>query len=178
MKKFFKIIGIILLLLIVFVLVAGIFVRKDYHIERSITINAPKEKVWTQVNTLSGINKWNPWSAKDPNIKGSYEGQDGTVGAVYTWESKEVGTGSQTITKLEAPSRVESHLHFIKPFSGEAEVFMNLQEEGSGTKATWGFDTHYGYPKNVMLLFMNMDKIMGEAYDDGLGKLKTLSESN
>ena len=178
MKKFFKIIGIILLLLIVFVLVAGLFIKKDYHLERSIVINAPKEKIWENVHTLANINKWNPWLKKDPNTKGSYEGQDGTVGAVYRWESKEVGTGSQTLTKLDAPSRTESHLHFIKPFEGEAEVFMDLKEEGNGTKVNWGFDTHYSYPKNVMLLFVNMDKVMGESYDDGLNQLKALSEAN
>lgn len=178
MKKFFKIIGFILLLLIVFVLVAGIFVRKDYHLERSITINAPKEKVWTEVSTLANINKWNPWLKQDPTTKGTYEGEDGRVGATYRWDSEKIGKGSQTLTKLDAPGHTESHMHFIKPFEGVADAFMDLKEEGSGTKVTWGFDTHYAYPKNVMLLFVNMDKMMGESYDDGLGQLKTLSEAN
>lgn len=178
MKKFLKIVGFIILLVIVFVLVAGLFVPKKYNLEKEITINAPREKVWPQVSSLANTHKWNPWSEQDPNIQVSFEGQDGTVGSVYKWQSKEVGSGNQTITKLEQPGRVESHIHFIKPFEGEADVFIDLKEEGSGTKVTWGFTTQYKYPMNVMLLFVNMDKVMGEAYGKGLANLKRISESN
>jgi carbon monoxide dehydrogenase subunit G len=178
MKKFLKIVGIIIAVIIVLVLVTGLFAKKDYNIERSITINAPKEKVWDHVSTLANTTKWSPWLKQDPNTKLSYQGQDGTVGSVFKWESEKVGTGNQTFTKLEAPNRTESHIQFIKPFTGEADVFMQLQEEGAATKATWGFSTHYGYPMNVMPLLFNMTKMMEESYDDGLKQLKALSESN
>ena len=178
MKKFFKIVGIIILVLIVVVLVAGLIAPKKYHLEREITINAPREKVWPQVSSLPNTHKWNPWVEQDPNIKVSFEGQEGTVGSGYKWESEKVGTGHQTITKLEQPGRVESHIHFIKPFEGEADVFIDLKEAGNATKVTWGFSTEYSYPMNAMLLVMNMDKMMGEAYDKGLANLKRISESN
>ena len=179
MKKFFKIIGIILLLAIIFVLVAGLFVSKTYHFETAITINAPKEKVWDHVNTLNRFQQWNPFLEKDPNCKVSYEGQEGAIGSVYSWKgNKEVGSGSQTLTKLEAPNRVETHLHFIEPFSGEADAYVNLADEGSGTKVTWGFDTKYPYPMNVMQLFVIMDDMMGKDFNHGLAKLKTISEAN
>jgi hypothetical protein len=179
MKKFFKIIGIIILLIIVFILVAGIFVPKTYHLEKDITINAPREKVWSYTSTLQNLHKWNPWKDADPNMQISYEGQDGTVGAVYKWKgNKDVGSGSQTITKLETLNRTETHVHFIEPFEGEADAFIGLSNAGSDTKVTWGFNSEYAYPMNVMLLFVNMDKMMGESYNKGLGKLKTLCESN
>jgi hypothetical protein len=178
MKKFFKIVGIVILVLIVVVLVAGLIAPKKYHLEREISINAPREKIWPQVSSLPNTHKWNPWSEQDPNIKVSFEGQEGAVGSVYKWESKEVGTGNQTITKLDQPGRVESRIHFIKPFEGEADVFIDLQETGNATKVTWGFNTEYAYPMNAMLLVMNMDKMMGDAYDKGLANLKRISESN
>ncbi|MEJ0104558.1 MAG: hypothetical protein WDO19_19240 [Bacteroidota bacterium] len=49
-------------------------------------------------------------------------------------------------------------------------------EAGTGTKVTWGFDTRYPYPMNVMLLFINMDELIGKDYNAGLDKLKRLSE--
>ena len=86
MKKFLKIIGIILLLAIAFVLIAGIFVTKKFHLEKDITINAPQEKVWGNVNSLQAMEKWSPWTDIDPAMKVSHEGQPGTVGSVYRWE--------------------------------------------------------------------------------------------
>ncbi|MEP6844712.1 MAG: SRPBCC family protein [Panacibacter sp.] len=179
MKKVLKIIGVILLLVIALVLIAGIFLPKNYHMEKDITINAPREKVWVNVSSLQNMQKWNPFIEADPNIQVSYEGQDGTVGCMYKWKgNKDVGSGTQTITKLEQPGKVETHLHFFEPFEGEADAFINLAEEGSGTKATWGFDTKYAYPMNVMPVLMNMDKMMGNSYNAGLAKLKKLCESD
>lgn len=177
MKKFLKIIGVLLLLAIAFVLIAGLIVKKDYHIDRSITINAPKDSVWAFVNSLQKMEKWSPWLDKDSTAKTSHEGQEGAVGSIYRWDgNKDVGKGNQTITKTEAPGNIESHINFIKPFSGEADVYMHLSDTTGGTKVTWGFDTKYKYPMNVMQLFVNMDKMMGEQYDKGLSRLKALAE--
>lgn len=180
MKKVLKIIGVILLLVIAFILIAGLFISKSYHYEKTITINAPKDKVWSLVNNFHGQDKWSPWKDGDPNIHISYEGQDGTEGAMYKWKgNKEVGSGEQTLTKLEPMSRVNSHVHFIEPFDGEAETFITLDDaDNNSTKVTWGFDTKYTYPMNTMLLFMNMDKMMGDQYTKGLNRLKNLAEAD
>lgn len=179
MKKFFKVVGILLLLLVAFVLIAGIFVSKNFHLERDITINASRDKVWSHVSTLHALHDWSPWVEPDPNIKVSYEGQDGTVGAVYKWDgNKDVGSGEQTITKLEQPEKMESHLHFIKPFDGQADAYINLADANGGTKVTWGLDMTYNYPMNVIKLFVDMDQMMGDTYNKGLAKLKTICEAN
>ncbi|WP_152267554.1 SRPBCC family protein [Agriterribacter humi] len=59
---------------------------KDYHFERSITINAPKEKVWEQVNNFTNRNKWSSWAEYDLNMQHTIEGTDGTVGVVHKWK--------------------------------------------------------------------------------------------
>ena len=177
MKKVLKIIGILILLVIAFVLIAGIFIKKDYHLERSITINAPKEKVWGHVNSLQQFSKWNPFLEKDPNAKTSFEGTPGAIGSVYSWDgNSDVGKGSQTLVSLDSASSVKSHLHFIKPFEGEADAFLSLTDAGTGTKVTWGFDSKYKYPMNVMTLFM--DGMMEKVFDKGLAKLKAQAEAN
>lgn len=180
MKKFLKAIGILLLLLIAFVLIAGLFISKTYHFQKDITINAPKEKVWGLVNNFHGHDKWSPWKDGDPNVQISYEGEDGKEGAVYKWKgNKEVGSGEQTITKLEPMKRVNTHIHFIEPFDGEADAFITLDDAANNnTKVTWSFNSTYSYPMNTMQLFMNMDKMMDEAYSKGLGRLKNLAEAN
>jgi hypothetical protein len=178
MKKALKIIGSIVLLLVAFVLIAGLFVAKDYHFETSVAINAPKEKVWQYAGSLHGMEKWSPFIESDPDIQVSFEGQDSAVGAIYTWKgNKEVGSGSQTISKIDPLNRMDTHLHFIEPFEGEADAYLKLSGEGNATNVAWGFNTRYKYPMNVMLLFINMDKMMGESFNKGLAKLKQLSEA-
>jgi hypothetical protein len=54
---------------------------------------------------------------------------------------------------------------------------MTLTETGSSTKTTWGFDSKYPYPQNAMLLFLNMDDMLGKDYRDGLANLKQLAEN-
>ena len=177
MKKVLKFIGILILLVIAFVLIAGIFVSKTYHVERSIVINASKEKVWSNTSTLHGLNSWSPWLEIDPNVKVTYEGEDGTVGAKYKWEGNgDVGQGEQTISKIEEPNSFGTHIHFLKPMNDEADAHIDLADEAGSTKVTWTLDGEYSYPKNVMQLFFDMDKMIGDQYNKGLNKLKTLSE--
>lgn len=179
MKKVLKFIGILIVLVIAFVLIAGLFLSKTYHVERDITINEPREKVWNNVSTLHGLHSWSPWIEADPNVKITYEGQDGAVGAAYKWEgNSEVGMGVQTISKTEKSNSFGTHIHFIKPFDGEADSHIDLTDAGSSTKATWSLDGKYSYPMNVMQLFMDMDKTIGDKYNTGLGKLKTICEAN
>jgi hypothetical protein len=179
MKKILKIIGVILLLVIAFVLIAGWILPKTYRVERDITINATREKVWDNVSTLHGLHSWSPWIEADPSVKITYEGQDGTVGAAYKWEgNSDVGMGVQTIAKAEKPNSFATHIHFIKPFDGEADSYINLSDAGSSTKVTWSLDGKYTYPMNTMQLFLDMDKTIGDKYNAGLSKLKTLCESN
>jgi len=177
MKKVLKIILITIVVLAAVFFIGALFIPKTYHVERSITINAPREEVWSNVNSLHGLHSWSPWIEADPNVKITYEGQDGTVGAVYHWVgNSDVGEGVQTISKIEQPNSFSTHIHFIKPMDGESDANINLANEGTGTKVTWSLDGKDPYPMNVMVLFM--DKFIGDQYSKGLNKLKTLCETN
>jgi hypothetical protein len=105
-------------------------------------------------------------------------GADGTVGAKQSWKShvKNVGEGSQTITKVEEPSLLETKLEFIKPFKSEADAYVKLAERDKVTTATWGFKSQMPYPMNLMKLFMNFEKQMDKDFGTGLGKLKFICE--
>lgn len=176
MKKFFKIVGIIILSLIVLVLIAGVVLPRKVAIEKSITINAPREQVWQQVSNLEACHKWSPFVEEDPNTVVTYTGQSGTVGSMYTWKSEKVGEGTQTITKVDAGQSVGSHLHFIKPFEGEADTYINLAGEGNSTKVSWGFESEYSYPMNVMGVLMKGS--LGDMFARGLSNLKKQAEGN
>jgi hypothetical protein len=180
MKRFLKFIGIVILLAIVFVLVAGLFISKKYHFERSITINTPKEEIWKNISLFSNFEKWDPWQAHDPHMTRTITGTDGTRGATYSWSgNKDVGKGSQTFLALAPYDHIDIDLEFKERFKSKALVKYTLVQEGKGYKVTWGFDTKFSYPMNAVVnLFMNMDKTMDGDFSTGLANLKKLCESN
>ncbi len=177
MKTVLKVIGLLLLAILAFVLIAGIFVSKEYHFERSVAIDAPRDVVWRHISSLEEINSWSPWMKLDPQMEQSISGTDGTIGATHSWKgNKEAGSGSQTLTEIVPMERVRTDLHFIEPMEGKAQSYWLLTDESGGTRITWGFDTEYAYPFNTIQLFMDMDKIMDSSFSTGLASLKTMAE--
>jgi len=171
-----KKIGIGVLILVVTLLFVALFVPKEFSYEKSIIINAPIDRVWVNVNSLSALDKWSPWNDHDPIMKKEMTGIDGTIGAKQSWESKIVGSGSQIITKIEKPTLFETELNFYEPQKSHGKAFVKLINVGNQTKATWGMTGSMPYPINIIILFMNMEKSMGKDWNNGLSKLKKLSE--
>ena len=173
MNTLLIIIGIIL---IPFVL--ALFVPKELNYQKSIIINAPRDKVWPKVSSLEAMDEWNPWQQKDPNMQRTVTGEDGKVGSSHHWKSdvKGVGEGKQTITALDPPNRMDSRLEFIKPFKSLASGFVTVDDAGEGTKVTWGFESRMPYPMNIMKLFMNFERSMDKDFGQGLSTLKNQCE--
>ena len=164
--------------LVALILIIPLFISKDLNYSKSIAINAGIDDVWANVGSLSAMDKWSPWNAKDPGMQQTLTGTDGEVGAKQSWVSdkKDVGEGSQTIVGIDKPNKLSTKLEFIKPFKSEADAFVTLTEDGSTTTATWGFESQMSYPMNIMKLFMNFEKNMDKDFGAGLEKLKNLSE--
>ena len=176
--KALKIILIVIIALVVIVFALSFIAPTKMHIERSIVIKAPKDVIFQNVKMFSNIRRWSPWEDKDSNIKTSIEGTDGTVGATYKWVgNKDVGEGEQTIKKIDENKSFETDLHFIKPWDSHAAAYTILNDTTDGVKVSWGFTGEMSRPFNVMGLFMNMDKSIGDEYNKGLNKLKVMSEN-
>ena len=45
------------------------------------------------------------------------------------------------------------------------------------TKVTWHFSGHMAFPTNAMLVFMNMENMIGDDLQTGLNNLKKILES-
>jgi len=169
----------IILAIVAIILIIPLFISKDMNYEKSILINAPINKVWDNVSNLTAMDQWSPWNSKDPDMERSLTGADGEVGAKQSWVSdkKDVGEGSQTIVGVDKPNQLSTKLEFIKPFKSEADAYVKLKESGTGTSATWGFESQMAYPMNIMKLFMNFEKNMDKDFGAGLEKLKSICES-
>lgn len=168
----------IVLGIIVIFLLLGLIISKDMNYEKSISIEAPIDSVWKNINSLTAMDKWSPWNDKDPNMQKTLTGTDGTIGASQAWVSKVkgVGEGSQTILKLDESGLVETKLEFLKPFKSTAEAYVKLSYKNGSTSATWGFKSTMPYPMNILKLFLNFEKEMDKEFGAGLIKLKSLTE--
>jgi uncharacterized protein YndB with AHSA1/START domain len=166
--------------LILIVLLIGLFVKRDYAVERQITINKPKAEVFDYVKFLKNQNNYSVWAKADPNMKTTFTGTDATPGFVSAWESldKNVGKGEQEITKIIDGERIDYELRFMEPMKTKNIAYMVTESESDNqTVVRWGFTGHINYPMNLMLLFINMDKAIGKDFQQGLDNLKTILES-
>lgn len=177
--RILKIILIVILILIAIPLLTALFVKKDYDVEREITINKPKQEVFDYIKYLKNQDHYSKWAMMDPDMKKTYRGTDGTVGFVSAWESnkKDVGTGEQEIKKITEGERLDFELRFIKPFEATEAAYMVTEPVSENqTKVRWGFSGHMNYPMNLMMLFMDFDEMIGDDLATGLQKLKTVLE--
>ncbi len=178
--KILKTILIAVGILIAIPLIISLFLKKDYQVEREITINKPKEEVFNYVKFLKNQDAYSKWAAMDPDIKKTYRGVDGTVGFVSAWESdnKEVGKGEQEIKKIIEGERIDFELRFFDPFESVAPAYMTTERLSENqTKVKWVFSGHMNYPMNMMMLFMDFEKIIGGDLDTGLKNLKSVLEA-
>ena len=165
----FVIAGIIALLLLL-----ALFTRKGYTVEREITINKPKTEVFNYLKHLKNQDHYSKWVMMDPNLKKDFIGKDGTEGFIYAWEgNKKAGKGEQEIKRITEGERLDVEVRFIKPFEGIANTpFTTESLQPDQTKVKWGMSSQLKYPKNIMLWFLNFEKILGRDLEVSLGNLK------
>lgn len=168
----------IILGIIATLLIAGLFIPKGMKATREIVINKPNAEVFNYIRQLKNQDNYSKWGSMDPNMKKQYRGTDATVGFVSAWEgNKKVGAGEQEITGIEEGKKLSTELRFIKPFKSVAQSFMTTEAlNTTSTKVSWGFEGQMSYPMNIMRLFMNMEKAIGNDFSIGLSNLKALME--
>jgi hypothetical protein len=179
MKKFLKYSAIALGSLVAIILIAALFVKKDYSVERSVTIDRSKQDAFGYVKFLRNQDNFSVWAKIDPGMKQEFRGTDGTVGFVSAWNStdKKAGSGEQEITGITEGERIDYVIRFFEPMKSTDNAFMSFTPvSDSVTKVTWNFYGKINYPTNLMLLFMDMDAMLGKDLQGGLDNLKSILE--
>ncbi len=143
-------------------------------VERSIDINANADMVRTKIIDLKFFNEsWSPFTEHDPAMTFTYTGEAGKEDSV-SWTSKEMGNGSMTYKYTHGDTIMES-LYFEG--HGESQVYHIVTANGEGSKVTWIMENDVPFVGRFMMLFMNMDKMIGPDFEKGLAKLKVAIES-
>ena len=88
-----------------------------------------------------------------------------------------MGAGSMTVTEAKADQRVTLRLDFLKPMQATNTARFTLEPNGSTTRVTWRMEGRNGFLGKAFSLIMNMDKMVGGQFEQGLASMKTLTES-
>ena len=149
----------------------------EFSVERRLRIAAPPDKLWPLVGELRGFNRWNPYERKDPLTKGRYAGTASGVGSRYAWESDKIGVGSLEITGQQPGRAVQMKLDFVKPFEAHNHAEFALQPLPDGaTEVSWRMHGPANFMSKLMGVFIDMDKMVGRDFEDGLQNLRQLAE--
>ncbi len=146
-------------------------------VERSIDINASADAVRAKIPDHKFFHdKWSPWTEKDPKMKVTFTGETGAEGSSMAWisDKDEVGKGSMTYNYTRGDTVMQT-LHFDD--YGDSKVYHIVTAKGKGSRVTWGMHSKTPFFARAVMLFMNMDKMMGPDFEKGLKKLKFAIEN-
>lgn len=149
-----------------------------FKIERSATIDARADVVYAQVVDFSKWPAWSPWEKLDPQSKKTFEGTTGQAGASYHWVGNDqVGEGKMTLAEVKPSESIHIKLEFIKPMASVNDTRFTFAEQEGKTKVTWSMEGENGFMGKAFSLAMNMDKMVGGSFEEGLAAMKTVSEA-
>lgn len=176
----FKKIAIAVAVLIAGVLAYAAIAQPDtFHIQRTASIKAPPEKIYAVLNDFQKSMAWSPFEKKDPAMTRKFSGPVNGKGSVYEFKgNKEIGAGRLEIIESLPAKKVALTLDMYQPFEAKNIVEYTLEPKAGATDVTWAIHGPMTFVSKVMCLFLDMDKMVGKDFEQGLTDLKALVERN
>jgi hypothetical protein len=162
------------------VCIIAIFSPKNYTLSKEIVIHQPQQQVFAFIRLNANQPKYSRWLQFDPDTKIEYKGaSDGNVGAILCFDSKnqKTGKGEWEITNVIEGEEVDFELRFLEPFVFTASGHMKTTAiSDNQTKLEWVYNSGMNYPMNFMLLFLDMEKLVGTDLKASIENIKSSLE--
>lgn len=147
-----------------------------FRVMRSATVNAPAEKVFPLINDLHAFNGWNPFAKQDPGMTLDYTGPASGKGAAFSFGGGSGGSGRLEILDSVPSTNVRMRLAMISPMEADNQVDFTLNPEGGATRVTWAMEGGVPLLAKVLHLFVDVDRMVGGTFEQGLADLKATAE--
>ena len=170
--KALKIIISIIVILVAIVLIVALFLPKKTIIEKEVTISAPIEVIFGQLNCQKNSENWSPFG--DSNTVVIYEGPECGVGSKQLWDEGKGNTGTQTIVESEEFSKIKIELIFREKDTASNVYELEKIEEGVIVK--WSFEMDAKYPIGRWIGKFFVKSMLDKLYEKGLNNLKDYIE--
>lgn len=142
-----------------------------FSVEKSISIDAPADKVFSIISDFKQWRPWSPWLIMEPEASVDVAAD----GESYTWRGKRVGEGAMAKTAVDPPRMMDCDLTFLKPWKSVSKTRFELVQEGQGTKITWRMEG--SLPAFMFFMKKMMMTMIGLDYGRGLAMLKDYAET-
>lgn len=165
-----------LLALLVLLAIVGLMLPGKLEITRHITVAAPAENIFEEINDLERWGKWSYWNDlyKD-DMQLTYGDKHAGLGAWYSWTGKKSGDGKVTITESVPGSSIKTDLDFME--HGVAKGWYTFTPKDDSTQLTIGFASDLGANPISRWFGIIMKPEMNKAFDYNLAHLKALAEA-
>ena len=175
--KILKILGIIVLVILLIGVIAVIFGPSEVHMERKISINAPADVVFAEVNSFRTFDQFSAWSEIDTSAQITLAGPNVGVGASYSWvsDNPDLGTGTIEIVESNENVSIRSTMNF-EGYPGNPTARWNLESTEGKTEITYTYDE--AEISGIWKLFaFGTEGMLGPKYERTLEKLKARVEN-
>ena len=175
MKRWKKL-SLALVVLIALFIIIGFFLPSHCRVERTLTIRAPEEALFSRVSALKRWPEWTAWTTnRFPDMKVRFEGSESGVGAVMIAEGKSSGNGVVNIVRADVVKGVWYDLDFehgTQIFHGA----ITFERISAGLKVTWTLETDMSANPLKRWAGLILDQLMGSDMEKGLRNLKEQTE--
>jgi hypothetical protein len=110
-------------------------------------------------------------------MKKTFEGPQAGIGAAYSWVGEKTGEGRMIVTESRPDEFIRFKLDFIKPFKATNVAEFTFTRQGDQTAVTWGMSGRNNFAAKAFNLFVNLDKMCGGQFEDGLANLIAVAEA-
>ena len=145
--------------------------------QRSITIHASQEEVFSLINDLHSWDAWSDDSGGGGTVPKTYTGPASGVGAAAEWNgSGRAGAAKMLITESVVPSKVSVQVDWIKPFRAHNLNEFTIHAQGDDTQVAWSIQASNLYAMKLIGIFVNIESQFGQHMESGLNNLKRAAE--
>lgn len=147
----------------------------DYAVEREITIPAPVDKIFAQVNDLHNWSAWSPWEKPDLKVKLTFDGPVLGMGSVCHFTSQIIeDEANMVITESVKNEHVSMLVDFFGPIYGRTNFLFTFEPKGSDTVVKWRVVGLNSFGDKIANMFGAGNNILKNDIQYGLDQLKTL----
>lgn len=150
----------------------------DFKITRELKINASPDTLFPYINNSKLSNDWMPWKKSDPDAEMVYSGPTDGLGAKTSWDSRgRMGKGEAEVIESVPQKSVKTQLTYTRPMNMAQIAEISLHPASDGTVVRWTVSGQNSFMGRVFCIFMNMDKMVGSQFEEGLKTLQQMTEA-
>jgi uncharacterized protein YndB with AHSA1/START domain len=176
MKKLLKKAGLWAGLFFLVLILVSFLLPTQLKVSRSITVHAPTDRVFHQVNDLRNWENWLPWKRMDPTMVMTYSNPPAGQGAFFKWSSDNKRMGDGTITLVRVVNNEEIVMSLEAGKRGKAFSTFTFANKGSGVEVNWSMEDKLGWWPWSRYFGLIIRSAMKKQFDQGLADLKEHAE--